>query len=214
MVEGVKRAYRSEVREAAAQQTRLRVLDAAAELFVERGFVGTTLKGVAERAGVGERTLYDRFGDKVELFEQVMRYRTRGDDRPIPGPERPEVLAVFETTDADEIIELHMAYGADLLDRAGDLIMAAIAASGSDSAMASHFASAYSSVHGIHLKVTRHLESLGHLKPGLDAVTAADILHSLAHPAIHQSLRRQRRWSQSRYRQWLIDIAKQQVLAA
>ena len=94
----------------------------------------------------------------------MIRYRVRGDDRPIPTPDRPEALAPFEATGADEIIELHMAHGAALLDRAGDLIMTGIAASGSDRGLADNFEGVYTSVHGIHLKVTRRLETLGHLR--------------------------------------------------
>jgi AcrR family transcriptional regulator len=44
--------------------TERRVLTAARELFVARGYQDTTLAAVAERAGVGARTVYLRFGSK------------------------------------------------------------------------------------------------------------------------------------------------------
>jgi len=37
----------------------------------------------------------------------------------------------------------------------------------------------------------------------LDPVTAADILHALGSPHMHQRLRRHRDWSVERYRGWL-----------
>lgn len=212
MTDHVKRVYRSQLRQAAAAETRERVLVAASELFITRGYPGTTLKEVAERAGVGERTLYDKFGDKLELFKQCVRYRTRGDDQPIPHPERPDTIAVFESTDPHQIIELHMDYGANLLDRAGDLIMAGIVASGTEPQLADNAGRAAESVHAIHLRVTQHLQQLGQLRPGLDPVVAADILYAIGGPATYQALRRQRGWSLARYKQWMIDTAEQQLL--
>jgi AcrR family transcriptional regulator len=210
--EGVKRVYRSEVRKAAAAETRVRVLDAAAELFVTRGYPGTTLKEVAERAGVGERTVYDQFGGKLELFKQTVRYRTRGDDEPIPHPERPATLAVFDATDPHEIIELHVEYGANLMERAADLIMAGANASSAERELALNFGRTADSVHGIHLKTARHLQRLGHLKANLDPAIAADIMLVLGSPSTFQVLRRNRRWSAARYRRWLVEAYEQQVL--
>lgn len=213
MTQGVKRVYRSAVREAAAKETRIRVLDAAAELFVARGYAGTTFKEVAELSGVGERTVYDKFGDKLELYKQTVRYRTRGDDEPVPHPERPATVAVFESTDPHEVLRLHIDYGANLMERAADLILAATAAAGIEKELAGNFERTAESVHGIHLRVARHLADLGHLRDGLDPVTAADIMFALNTPQTFNTLRRQRRWSLARYKSWVLETLEQQLLA-
>jgi AcrR family transcriptional regulator len=49
------------------------VLDAAFELLVERGYQGTTMAAVAERAGSSKETLYAWFGDKQGLFTALIR---------------------------------------------------------------------------------------------------------------------------------------------
>ena len=49
------------------------LLDAALELFVERGFASTRLDEVAARAGVAKGTLYLYFASKEELFKAVVR---------------------------------------------------------------------------------------------------------------------------------------------
>lgn len=41
-------------------------------MFVERGFVGTSMDDVAAAARASKQTLYQRFGDKVGLFEAVI----------------------------------------------------------------------------------------------------------------------------------------------
>jgi AcrR family transcriptional regulator len=49
------------------------LLDAALELFVERGFAATRLDSVASRAGVSKGTLYLYYASKDELFKAVVR---------------------------------------------------------------------------------------------------------------------------------------------
>ena len=49
------------------------LLEAAREVFLERGIRATTLE-VAERAGVSEGTLFHRFKTKEALFRQAMRF--------------------------------------------------------------------------------------------------------------------------------------------
>jgi len=57
-----------------AQINRQRILDAAAELFAQRG-LGVTLNDVAHHAGVGVGTVYRRFPDKDALIEELFEQR-------------------------------------------------------------------------------------------------------------------------------------------
>jgi AcrR family transcriptional regulator len=49
------------------------LLDAALDLFVERGFAATRLDEVAARAGVSKGTLYLYYASKEDLFKAVVR---------------------------------------------------------------------------------------------------------------------------------------------
>ena len=49
------------------------ILDAALALFVEKGFAGTRLDDVAERAGLSKAAIYLYFEDKTALFQGVVR---------------------------------------------------------------------------------------------------------------------------------------------
>lgn len=53
---------------AEAEQTRQDILNAALELFHERGFSSTTLDQIARKAGVTRGAIYWHFKDKVDLF--------------------------------------------------------------------------------------------------------------------------------------------------
>ncbi|MBI2394120.1 MAG: TetR/AcrR family transcriptional regulator [Deltaproteobacteria bacterium] len=56
-----------------ASDRRQAILDAALELFAERGFHGTAVPLVAERAGVGAGTLYRYFESKEALVNALYR---------------------------------------------------------------------------------------------------------------------------------------------
>jgi AcrR family transcriptional regulator len=56
-VERSPRAYRSELRQRQAEETRLRVVAAAAALFADLGYARTTLAKIAAAAGVSAETV-------------------------------------------------------------------------------------------------------------------------------------------------------------
>ena len=49
------------------------ILQAALELVVEDGLRGTTIEGIAARAGVGKTTIYRRWRTKEELFMEALK---------------------------------------------------------------------------------------------------------------------------------------------
>ncbi|MCX5341859.1 TetR family transcriptional regulator [Streptomyces sp. R-74717] len=57
-------------RDAAA--TRRRLLEAARDLFAERGYEGTTVRSIAERAGANQALLFRYFGSKQGLLTEVV----------------------------------------------------------------------------------------------------------------------------------------------
>lgn len=57
-----------------AERNRLRILQAAREVFAEQG-LGATLDDVARHAGVGVGTVYRRFPDKDALIDAVLEER-------------------------------------------------------------------------------------------------------------------------------------------
>src|ERR1700744_781880 len=66
------------------RRTEARILAAAAELFVAAGYERTTIRAVAQAAGVDAGLVMHYFGSKQALFEQI----TRGGQLP-PAPSGP-----------------------------------------------------------------------------------------------------------------------------
>lgn len=60
-----------------------RILDAAARVYCETGFRGTTTRRVAQEAGVNEITLFRHFGTKEALVKAALRV-SHQEDTPIP----------------------------------------------------------------------------------------------------------------------------------
>lgn len=48
------------------------ILDAARELFLQHGYVGTSMDDVAARARVSKQTVYKHFGDKRRMFVDLL----------------------------------------------------------------------------------------------------------------------------------------------
>lgn len=185
-----RRSYDSSRRREQAEETRRRVLEAAAETFRERGWEGTSIAAIAERAGVSEETVYARFRTKRALLGAAVERAVRGDDsRPVPEQDAPRAVAA--TDDLDERIRLFAADVSARLERAAPLVAAVAAASRSEPELAELLDRLHS---------TRRT-NLAVFASG----DALDTVWALTSPELYELLRSQRGWSQKRYRDWLAD---------
>lgn len=53
-------------------RSRAAVIEAARELFLRKGYAGTTMEEIAARAGLTKRTLYNNYADKDALFTEIV----------------------------------------------------------------------------------------------------------------------------------------------
>lgn len=58
-------------------EKRAAILEAAKVLFIRNAFAGTSMDAVASEAGVSKLTVYSHFGDKDNLFREVIRSRVQ-----------------------------------------------------------------------------------------------------------------------------------------
>lgn len=93
-----KRSYTSAIRREQAARTRSLIVDAAADLFISEGYGRTTVRAIAERAGVAPDTVYATFGSKVRVLTAVVdaRLAPSGAENVM---DRPEALAVRDEPD-------------------------------------------------------------------------------------------------------------------
>lgn len=79
------------IREQRKAETRQKLIHAAQELFMQKGYEATTLDGVAAHAGLHVQTLYRHFSSKIELAaagdeEQLNHFRTAIREKPNDVP--------------------------------------------------------------------------------------------------------------------------------
>jgi AcrR family transcriptional regulator len=101
-----KRKYSSAVREEQAARTRTRILDAAAELFLERGYARTTMKDIAVQADVARDTVHAIFGSKARVLTALIDHRLVPDGSVTNVTQLPEALAIKAEVDQRKQIEL------------------------------------------------------------------------------------------------------------
>ncbi len=74
------RAYVSPRRAEQAKATRRAILDAARRLFLSNGYGTTSIRAIAEEAGVAVQTVYAVFGNKRQLVIELLEDAVTGND--------------------------------------------------------------------------------------------------------------------------------------
>jgi AcrR family transcriptional regulator len=118
----VARRYDSSLRDAAARETRRRIVVAARDLVQAGGYRAMTIAGLAAEAGVSPQTVYNSVGGKAEVVKAVYDTMLAGDDEPTPMSERPAFLAVQEAGDAESWATAYAAWTLSIMQRVGPLL--------------------------------------------------------------------------------------------
>jgi AcrR family transcriptional regulator len=194
------RRYRSDRRREQAQETRERVLEAAASLFVERGYDGASIAAIADSAGVSAETVYARFGNKRALIGELVMRAVRGGD-PAPVTEQAGPRAIAAATDQREQLERFAADVVLRLERAAPLVAVVAGAARSESQLGELLATLHAHRSSNLAILVEALARNGPLRPS--PAEALDAIWALTSPELHQLLRRVRGWTPERYRDWL-----------
>jgi AcrR family transcriptional regulator len=101
-----KRKYSSAVRDEQAARTRTRILEAASELFLERGYARTTIKDIAVYADVARDTVHAIFGNKARVLTALIDLRLVPDGAVANVTQRPDAQAIRDEIDQRKQIEL------------------------------------------------------------------------------------------------------------
>ena len=195
-----RRAYNSERRREAADRNRAAVLDASRELLFRDGFHVTTVRAVAERAGVSAETVYKTFGGKPGVVKALWDSTLAGDDEPVPMGDRPEIRAVLRTSEPRAKLRLYAAFVRGIHGRIAPLYTL-LTQAGPDVAEVLETGER-ERLTGVTAFVA-HLEETGVLGPDADPPHVADALWALAGPQLYTQLTAGRGWSADTYEEWL-----------
>lgn len=207
------RTYDSSGRREQARATRRRVVAAATDLFVERGYAATSVAAIADAAGVAPQTVYATFGTKAALLGEAVGVAMAGDDEPVAIFDRPDARAVLAATSPAEAAAGFAAASTGLLARAGRLLHAADAAADADTELDAMRRNGHRMRLADMQRVAKAFDRAGFLRPGLTAALAADILWALASPDAYRAFTLHRGWSAARYERWLAESIQQTLFA-
>ena len=206
----VKRRYAATRRRQAAARTRTAILDAARELFTERGYTATPMTAIAKRAGVALDTVYASVGRKPELARLLIETAISGTDQAIPAEQRDYVRAVQAAPDAQTKIALYAAAVTAIAPRLAVVLAIIQQAAHTEPELAALWDEI---AERRAANMRRFVADLATVTPlRIDPSEAADIVWATNAAELYQLLVGQRGWSPQRYERFLTDTWRRLLL--
>jgi AcrR family transcriptional regulator len=200
--------------QARTRRTRAAVVEAARDLFVDRGYAATTVEAISERSETPQATVYRLFGSKLGILKAVLDVSIGGDDEAVAMLDRPQVRALLADADPNNQLAGFATLVSDVMARVGPVHRILSDAARSDPGAAALLADIARQRHAGQRRIAHALARAGALRPGLREREAADIIHALASPEVYGLLVFDRGWSGERYNKWLRSILSDQLLAS
>lgn len=195
-----------------AQATRRRIVDAAAALFVERGYAATTLDEVAARAGVAVQTIYFHFGNKRTVLSAAVDVASAGDDEPIAVLDRSWMDDVRDEPDPRRAVELWTRGGRAIFVRVAPIMGVVREAAVTDQDMAEQWRTNEDQRLIAFRAFAQLLADRRALKAGLAVDEASDIVFALNSIEVYELLTVRRGWSADRWERWLAGALTEALL--
>jgi len=192
---GATRTYDSSGRRRAAEQRRQHVATVAAELFATRGWIGTTIAGVAESAGVSPELVQRTFGGKPGLL--MTAFRQVSFQRDVNTRELVASLHLDEEPDRDVRLEAIVELSCRVLAPTAPLVPVLLHAAAQDDAVKTRLHQAQHH----HWEAARDIVEL--LAPGPVHADAVDEVCVMIMPQTYLAFTQERGWSTERYAAWL-----------
>ena len=195
-----------------ARATRTRVLDAARTLFIERGYVATTIDAIAERADVSPETVYATFGNKRSVLSELVDISIAGGEEALPILDQDWVQTLRDEPDPHRRLRILAGRGRSILERRADIDAVIRGAASADPEIAALRDLGNARRFAGQRELLRIVVGAGALREGLDLDSAADILYAIGSPETWQLLVVGRGWSGSRFERWYGDTLDRLLL--
>ena len=193
-------------RERQAQETQREILQAARRLFAEHGYTRTTVRHIAEAAGVSAQTVYDSIGSKQAVVARLNDLIDEEADIARIVGER------MSSGDPAVIVGTSARITRSILEHCGDIVHALVTGATSEPELAAALAEG----HRRHLdgarRVVQALHDAGALDRGVDVAHAAETMAALADVQFCLLLRDTYGWSLDRIEAWVAETTKALVL--
>ncbi|MDT0266732.1 helix-turn-helix domain-containing protein [Streptomyces sp. DSM 44915] len=195
-------AKRPDKRAERARRTRERIVTAARDLFVARGYGATSLQEVADRAGVAVQTVYFVFRNKRALFKDVVDTSIAGDAEPVATMDRDWFRTACAEPTAAGQLRAHVRGVRDILGRVAPIMPLIAAAAATDPEIAAEWPTDPDPRYTVQHAAAQALTGKPDVRPDIDTTRAADLLYGLLSPELYLVLVRDRGWSPDTWEAW------------
>jgi AcrR family transcriptional regulator len=209
-----KRRYDGSRRRDQASRTRTRIIDAAALVFLERGYAGATIPAIAAEAGVAVETVYRAASGKAGLLAAAVQAALAGgvDRAELPVEQREGIHRVIEETDPRRQLAAYAATQPGVWSRVGPLLRVLDAAASTDDTLVElRERHAHQRLVGLR-RFAGLLAQNNALRSGLSVERAADLIWTICAQANYDALVTARGWSHLDYQDWLTDTLAASLL--
>jgi AcrR family transcriptional regulator len=207
------RRYDSTNRRRQAAQTRRRILEAAQDLFVQDGYVATTMAAIAERAGVAVQTVYASTTSKRDILKGILDLAVSGDVAQVPVQASSQWKQIEAERDPGQRLRMFVELHTEICGREAPAFAIMSDAAGSDPEIRALMHDTAERRYRDQHQLATSLHRQGHLRSGLSARRAADIIWTLASERTYLALVSDRNWRIRDYRDWLTQQLIDALLA-
>ncbi|MGH3367795.1 MAG: TetR/AcrR family transcriptional regulator [Nocardioidaceae bacterium] len=209
-----KRRYDSTGRRRQAEDTRARVVAAATQVFLERGYAGATIPAIAAEAGVALQTVYRAAPGKAGLLAAAVTAAVAGGSARAEGPveERPAIRAIIDEPDRAQQLRRYTHTQPGIWARVGPLLRVLEAAASSEPELRQLQHDEDAQRHAGLTRFGQLLQERGALREDLNPEHAAEIIMTLGSLATYDSLVATHGWTHDEYETWLADTLQHCLL--
>lgn len=155
------------------EEARKTILETAAGVFAQKGYVEATMDDVAKELGVSKGAVYQYFGTKDELFHELCGAAAKTIEE--------RLRTSFTGPDMRQAAERYMSAELDRFQKRGVLTFEAFAHAPRNQSMSKMLRKSYSTVLEVMTAFLETLKKKGRLKQEMDSAAVAELLIALRH---------------------------------
>jgi AcrR family transcriptional regulator len=204
------RSYRSDLRRQQAEQTRSRIVTAAAELFAAQGYARTTLAKIASAAGVSAETVQGH-GPKAALMIAALEQAAVGvtDEGNLLNLDKGRAFLILD--DGDEALDYLVAMASEIHEQTARLSRAVIGAAASDPELDQYLKGLITSITGQCRRVLVVCRDRGWLREDVPFNELVETTAVFTSVDTFLRMTHYDGWSVARYRRWLRRMAAETI---
>ena len=203
------RGYDASGRQERARRQHEAALDAARTRFLDHGYAATTVESIAGAARVSAATIYKSYGGKAGLIRALCQQALAGSG---PAPAGDRAIALRPRSDPVQVIEGWARLTAEVAARMAPFLLVLRDAARVDPEAGALAAELDQSRLARMAENGRYLAFAGHLRPGVTASDARDVLWLCGSPELFDLLVNRRGWSLDQFSHFVADTMTNALL--